>query len=87
MKLDCSSDTDSGSETDSKSKNTYSSFEENSDNVQRFIAGKIVEKKITKPKVNVMFKDAVEMFRDDIKELKIYLFIYFHLFNVDINYI
>ena len=70
MKLDCSSDTDSGSETDSKSKNTYSSFEENSDNVQRFIAGNIVEKKITKPKVNVMFKDAVEMFRDDIKELK-----------------
>ena len=40
MKLDCSSDTDSGSENDSNSKNTYSSFEENSDNVQRFIVGR-----------------------------------------------
>ena len=33
MKLDCSSDTNSSSETDISSENTYSSSEETSDNV------------------------------------------------------
>ena len=60
MKLDPSSDTDSSNE------NTYSSSEENSDNVT-FYGWHIVEKKITKSKVDVTFKDAVEMFKDDIK--------------------
>ena len=60
---------DSSSDTDSSSENTYSSPEENSDNVT-FYRWQIVEKKITKSKVDVMFKDAVEMLKDDIKTLK-----------------
>ena len=47
MKLDCSADTDSGSETDSSSENTCGSSEENSDNVT-FYRWQIVKKKITK---------------------------------------
>ena len=50
-------------------KNTYSSSEENSDNVT-FCRWQIVEEKITKSKVDVMFRDAAEMFKDDIKTLK-----------------
>ena len=53
MKLDSSSDTDSSSE------DTYSSCEENSDNVT-FYRWQIVEKKITKSKVDVTFKEAAE---------------------------
>ena len=63
MKLDSSCDTDSSSE------NTYSFSEENSDNVT-FYRWQIVEQKITKYKVDVTFKDASEMFKDDIKILK-----------------
>ena len=47
MKLDCSADTDSGSETDSSSENICGSSEENSDNVT-FYRWQIVKKKITK---------------------------------------
>ena len=68
MKLYCSSDTESSSETDSSSENTYNSSEENPDNVTVY-RWQIVEKKITKSKVDVKFKDAVEMFKDDIKTL------------------
>ena len=46
-----------------------SSSEEYSDNVT-FYSWQIVEKKITKPKVVVKFKDAAETFKDDIKILK-----------------
>ena len=57
MKLDSSPDTDSTSE------NTYSPFEENSDNVTFCHCHKY--------KVDVTtFKDAVEIFKDDIKTLK-----------------
>ena len=69
MKLDSSSFTDSSSE------NTQSSFEENFDNVT-FYRWQIVEKKITKSKVDFTFKDAAEMFKDDIKKtLKEHIFI------------
>ena len=68
MKLDSSSDTDSSSE------NTSSFSEEKSDNVT-FYRWKIVEKKITKSKVDVTFKDAAEMFKDDTKTLKEYMYI------------
>ena len=57
MKLDSSCDTDSSSES------TYSFFEENSDDVT-FYCLQIVEKKIIKSKVDVMFKDAVEIIKD-----------------------
>ena len=53
---------------------TYSSSEENSDNVT-FYGWQIIEKKITKSKVDVTFKDAVEMFKDDIKTLKEHIYI------------
>ena len=56
IKLDSSSDTDS-------------SCEENSDNAT-FCHWAIVQKKITRSKVDVMFKDAAEMFKSDIKTLK-----------------
>ena len=59
MKLDCSSDTDSSSEAESSSENAYSSSGENSDNVMLF-RWQVVEKKITKSKVDVAFKDAIE---------------------------
>ena len=68
MKLDSSSDTDSSSE------NTYSSSAENSDNVTLY-SWQIVEKKITKSKVDVTLKDAAEMFKDDIKTLKKHIYI------------
>ena len=68
MKLDSSCDTDSSSE------NTYSFSEENSDNVT-FYRWQIVEQKITKYKVDVTFKDASEMFKDDIKILKEHVYI------------
>ena len=69
MKLDSSTDTDSSSE------NTSSSFEENFDNVT-FYRWQIVEKKITKSKVDFTFKDAAEMFKDGIKKtLKEHIFI------------
>ena len=68
MKLDSSSDTDSSSEF------TYSSSEENSDNVT-FYRWQIVEKKITKSKVDATFKDAAEMFKDDIKTLREHIYI------------
>ena len=66
MKLDCSSDTDSRSETDSSSESACSSSEECSEyvTVRRW---QIVEKKITKSNVDAKFKDAIEMFKDDIK--------------------
>ena len=35
----------------------------------------IVEKKITRSKVDVTFKDAAKMFNDDIKTLKEHIFI------------
>ena len=60
MKLDFSSDTDSGSETDSR---------KNPDNVT-FYRWQIFEKKINKSKADVTFKDAVKMFKDDIKTLR-----------------
>ena len=60
------------SETDSSS-NTYSSFEEKSDNVP-FYSRQIVEK-IAESKVDVTFKDAVEMFKDDTETLKEYIYI------------
>ena len=50
---------DSSSETDSSSENTYSFSEENCDNVT-FYRWQIVEKKITKSKVDVTFKDVTE---------------------------
>ena len=69
-KLDCSSDTDISRETDSGSEYAYSSSEENSNNVT-FHRWQILEKKITEGStVDVTFKDAAEMFRDDIKTLK-----------------
>ena len=74
MKLDCSSDTDSSSEIDSSSENANSSSEENSDNLT-FYCLQIVEKKITKSKVNVTFKDTFEMFKDDIKVFKEHIYI------------
>ena len=46
---------DSSSDTDSSSENTYSSSEENSDNVT-FYGWQIIEKKITASKVDVTFK-------------------------------
>ena len=60
---------DSSSDTDSSSKNTYSSSEENSDNVT-FYGWQRAEKKSLSLKLHVTFKDAVEMFKDDIKTLK-----------------
>ena len=60
MKLDFSSDTNSSSES------TYSPSEENSDNLM-FYLWQIIENKITKSIVDVTFKDAAEMFKDDIK--------------------
>ena len=66
MKSDFSSDTDSSSE------NTYIFSEENSDNVTIY-DWQIVEKKMSK--VDVTFKDAVEMFKDDIKTLKEHIYI------------
>ena len=68
MKLDSSSDTASSSE------NTYSFPKESSDNVT-FYRWQIVEKKITKSKVDVTFEDAAEMFKDDIKTLKEHIYI------------
>ena len=65
---------DSLSDTDSSSENTTSSSEENPDNVT-FYRWQIVEKKITESKVDVTFKDAVEMFKDDIKTLKQHIYI------------
>ena len=62
------------SDADSSSENTYSSSEENSDNVT-FYGWQIIEKKITKSKVDVTFKDAVEMFKDDIRTLKEHIYI------------
>ena len=41
----------------------------------------IVEKKITKLKVDVTFKDAAEMFKDDIKTLKEHIYIKRRLVN------
>ena len=58
MKLDSSCDTDSSSES------THSFSEENSDDVT-FYCLQLVEKKIIKSKVDVMFKDAVEIIKDD----------------------
>ena len=66
-------DTDSSRETDSSSENTCSFSEESSDNVN-FYRWQIVEKKIKKSKVDVKFKDAVEIFKDDIKTLKEYIY-------------
>ena len=60
---------DSSADNDSSSEYTYSSSEENSDNVT-FYPWQIVEKKITKSKVDVTFKDTVEMVKDDNKTLK-----------------
>ena len=68
MELDSSSDTDSSGE------NPYRSFEENSDNVT-FYRWQIIEKKISKSKVDVTFKDAAEMFKNDIKILKEHIYI------------
>ena len=68
MKLDYSSDTNSSSE------NTYISSEENYDNV-KFYRWQIVEKKITKSKVDVTLKEAAEMFKDEIKTLKEHIYI------------
>ena len=68
MELDSSSDTDSSGE------NAYRSFEENSDNVT-FYRWQIIEKKISKSKVDVTFKDAAEMFKNDIKILKEHIYI------------
>ena len=65
---------DSSSDADSSNENTHSSSEENSDNVT-FYRWQIVEKKITKSKVDVTFKDAVEMFKSDIKTLKEHIYI------------
>ena len=67
MKLD-------SSDTDNSSKNTYSSSEENFNNVT-FYRWQIVEKKITKSKVDVTLKDAAEVFTDDIKRLKEHIYI------------
>ena len=67
MKLDSSSDTDSSSE------NTCSFSEENSDNVT-FYRWQIVEKKVTKSKVDVTFKGTAEMFPDDIKTVKEHIY-------------
>ena len=64
----------SSSDTDSSSENTYNSSEGNSDNVT-FYGWQIVEKKITKSKIDVTFKYAVEMFKDDIKTLKEHIYI------------
>ena len=64
----------SSSDTDSSSENTYSASEEISGNVT-FYGWQIIEKKITKSKVDVKFKDAVEMFKDDIKALKEHIYI------------
>ena len=68
MKLGSSSDTDSSCE------NTYNSSEGISDNVT-FCRWQIVGKKITKSKVDVMFKDAAEIFKDDIKTLKEHIYV------------
>ena len=65
---------DSSSDTDSTSESTYSFSEENSDNVT-FYRWQIVEKNITKSKVDVLFKDAVEMFKDDVKTVKEHIYI------------
>ena len=65
---------DSSSDTDSSSKNTHRSSEENSDNAT-FYGWQMVEKKITKSIVDVTFKDAVEMFKDNIKTLKEHIYI------------
>ena len=73
MKSDTSSDTDTSSE------NTYSSSEENTDNVT-FYRWQIVKKKITKSKVNVTVKDAVKMFEDDVETLKEHIYISAHLY-------
>ena len=74
MKLDCSSDTDSRSETDSSSESACSSSEECSEyvTVRRW---QIVEKKIAKSNVDAKFKDAIEMFKDDIKTLKVHFYL------------
>ena len=56
------------SDTDSSSANICSSSQENSDNVT-FDRWQIVKKKITNSKVDVTFKGAAEMFKDDIKTL------------------
>ena len=72
MKLDCS--TDSSSETESSSENAYSSFKENSDDVTIY-NWRIVEKKIAKSKVDVKFIDEAEMFKDDIKTLKWHIYV------------
>ena len=63
----------SSSDTDSSTENTYSSSEENSDNATSY-GWQIIEKKITKSKVDVTFKDAVEMFKDDVKTLKEHIY-------------
>ena len=65
---------DSSSDTDSSCENNYSSSEENSDNVT-FCRWQMVEEKITKSKIDVMFKDAAEMFKDDIKTLKEHIYV------------
>ena len=68
IKLDCSSVTDCSSE------NIYSISLENSDNVT-FYYWQIVEKKITKFKVDDMFEGAAEMFKNDIRTLKEHIYI------------
>ena len=68
MKLDSSSDTDSICE------NTYSSSEENSDK-EKFCRWQMAEKKIPKPKVDVVFKDAAKIFKNDIKTLKEHIYV------------
>lgn len=65
MKLDCS--TDSSSETESSSENAYSSFKENSDDVT------IYHWRIDE--VDVKFIDEDEMFKDDIKTLKWHIYV------------
>ena len=52
------------------SPDTDSSCEENSD-----CRWQIVQKKITRPKVDVMFKGAAEMFKNDIKTLKEHIYV------------
>ena len=68
MKLDSSSGTESSCE------NTYIFSEVCSDNVM-FCRQQKVEKKITKSKADVMFKDAAEMFKDGIKTLKKHIYV------------
>ena len=66
-------ESDTSPDTDSISENTYSFSEENSDNVT-FYRWQIVEKKITKSNVDFTFKDAAEMFKDNIKTLKEHIY-------------